>query len=367
MHGMTLPVPDCLFPDFPAADRLYLQNGIAEAVRRVLERGQYVLGAEVNGFEAEFAAFLGVGHAIGVASGTDAIELMLRALEIGRGAVVALPALAPSACAAAVRRAGAEVVLVDVDETHLTLSPQALETVLRSHKVRAVLAVHLYGHPVAWDELSAVCDAHGVLLLEDCAQAHGTTYRDRKAGTLGRAAAWSFYPTKNLGALGDAGAITTSDEALAQRLRQMREYGWVKRQISDFDGINSRLDELQAAVLRVKLPALAASLAARRLRVARYASRVSSLVSAHTAGHAFHQLVLRHAHRDALQAHLKQRGIPSAVHYPAALHQQPAFACAGSFPNAERAVREVLSLPVHPHVPLDAVDVVCAALEAFSS
>ena len=147
----------------------------------------------------------------------------------------------------------------------------------------------------------------------------------------------------------------------------MREYGWVKRQISEVDGINSRLDELQAAVLRVKLPALAASVAARRLRAARYASRVSSLVSAHTAGHSFHQLVLRHAHRDALQAHLKQRGIPSAVHYPAALHQQPAFACAGSFPNAERAVREVLSLPVHPHVPLDAVDVVCAALEAFTS
>jgi dTDP-4-amino-4,6-dideoxygalactose transaminase len=357
-----------LFPEFPAEDQRHHHEALMLAVQRVLQSGRFILGEEVKAFEAEFASFLGGGHVVGVASGTDAIELLLRAMEIGAGNGVIVPVLAPSAVAAAVRRAGACVVLCDVEET-LTLCPQALRQVLEKQcGIKAVLAVHLYGHPCEWKALEEVCEAQGVLLIEDASQAHEARFEQKAIGTLGRASVWSFYPTKNLGALGDAGAVWTSEAGLAEKLRCLREYGWRQRHVSELPGINSRLDEMQAAMLRVKLPSLPAQVAKRRELASRYLSRLRGVrlpLVREGCEHAFHQFVIRSEHRDALQAHLKLRGVLSAVLYPAALHQQPAFACAERFPVAEKAVREVLSLPLHPYLSEAAIDAVCAAVEDF--
>jgi len=223
--------------------------------------GQFILGHEVRAFEEDFSNYLGVEETVAVGTGTDAIELMLRALDLGQGDAVVIPTFAPSAVAAGVERAGCTVVLADVEPESLTLCPDALDEILssdRGRQVRAALAVHLFGHPADWERLSAVAQKHGIELLEDAAQSHGTRWRNRLTGSLGRMAAFSFYPTKNLGALGDAGAVTTSDPDLAERLRELRQYGWRRRYISDQrGGINSRMDELQAAILRAKLPLLA--------------------------------------------------------------------------------------------------------------
>jgi len=362
---------DLFFPEFPAEDQRHHHEALMLAVRRVMEGGRFILGEEGRAFEAEFAAFLGAGHAVGVASGTDAIELLLRALEIGAGDGVVLPALAPSAVAAAVKRAGACVMLCDVEEETLTLCPQALREVLQSQRgIKAVLAVHLYGNPCEWKALEDVCEAHGVFLIEDASQAHGARFEQKAIGTLGRASVWSFYPTKNLGALGDAGAIWTSEAALAEKLRCLREYGWRQRHVSELPGINSRLDEMQAAMLRVKLPSLSAQVKKRGELASHYLSKLHGVrlpVVREGCEHAFHQFVIRAEHRDGLQAHLRHRGVPSVVLYPAALHQQPAFACAERFPVAEKAVHEVLSLPLHPYLSEAAVEAVCSAVEDFSS
>lgn len=339
------------------------------AVQRVLQSGRFVLGEEGKAFEAEFAAHLGSGQVTGVASGTDAIELLLRALEIGPGDGVVLPALAPSAVAAAVRRAGTHIVLCDVEDETLTLCPVALRECLKSASgIKAVLAVHLYGHPCDWRALEEVCEAHDVFLIEDAAQAHGAVWNQKAVGTLGKASVWSFYPTKNLGALGDAGAVWTSEAALAEKLRCLREYGWRRRHISEVAGINSRLDEIQAAMLRVKLPQLARHNERRRELAARYTAALRQVrlpVVREGCEHAFHLHVVRTEHRDALLAHLRRHGVPAAVHYPAALHQQPAFASGETFPVARKAVNEVLSLPMHPYLSDAAVEAVCGVMEDF--
>jgi dTDP-4-amino-4,6-dideoxygalactose transaminase len=235
--------------------------------------GQFILGHEVTCFEEEFAAYLGAGHVIGVGSGTDALELMLRALDIGSGDKVVVPAHAPSAVAAGVERSGASVLLADVESETMTLCPQARKKLLTSPAgVKAAIVLHLYGHPADWAGLSRVAEEHGIELLEDAAQAHGASWKGRAIGTLGHMAAFSFYPTKNLGALGDAGAVVTSDAPLAERMRELRQYGWRQRCVSDRTGINSRLDELQAAVLRVKLPFLDAHISRRRQLAQHYMS-----------------------------------------------------------------------------------------------
>lgn len=364
-----MPLPASLFPEFPAEDQRHHLDALMLAVRRVLESGCFILGAEVAAFEADYAVALGGGQVTGVASGTDAIELLLRALEMGPNGAVVLPALAPSAVAAAVRRAGAHIVLCDVEEGTLTLCPKALTERLKgADNIRAVLAVHLYGHPCDWEALEEACEHHGVFLIEDASQAHGAVWRQKTVGTLGGASVWSFYPTKNLGALGDAGAVWTSEAALAEKLRCLREYGWRQRHVSELPGINSRLDEMQAAMLRVKLPSLGEQVRKRRELASRYLQHLSKVwlpVVREGCGHAFHQFVVRSEHREALRAHLKQRGVPSAVLYPRALHQQPAFSCAESFPVAEKAVHEVLSLPLHPYLSEPAIEAVCAAVEEF--
>ena len=367
-----------LFPHFPIEDYRYHQQEIDSAIYRMLRGGHYILGEEVIAFEAEFAAYIGTRHAIGVANGTDAIELILRALEIGRGAKVALPSHTAVASASGIARAGAEPVFVDIDPVTCTLCPQSLSALLCSpagQDVKAVLAVHLYGQPVAWKELQQVADTHGVILLEDCAQAHGASIGGVKTGALGKAAAFSFYPTKNLGAIGDGGGITTNDDALAERIRALRQYGWRERYISQYEGINSRLDELQAAILRVKLRTLPEMISRRRQLAAKYAQDLAGLPGIATpcvtsgTEHAWHLYVIQSPRRDALMAHLQAQSIPVALHYPAAIHQQPAYAtlatASPSLPNTEAVVRRILTLPLHPHISAEAQAFVCSAIHDF--
>jgi dTDP-4-amino-4,6-dideoxygalactose transaminase len=359
---------------YPQADQQKHQVELSHALQRVCDSGSYILGAEVQAFEAKFAAFLGVNHLVGAASGTDAIELMLRALDIGPGSKVVVPSFAPSAVAAGVLRSGAKPVLADIEAGTFTLCPDSLDAVLHSFQgrgVKAVLVVHLFGHPADWGSLQRVADEHGILLLEDCAQAHGARWHDRMTGTLGRAAAFSFYPTKNLAALGDAGAVATQDAALAERLRLIRQYGWKCRHVSECVGVNSRMDELQAAALRVKLGSLQEANDQRRKLVAQYNARLahSRVVTPPMvrAGceHVYHQYVVRCERRDERVRQLQQAGIPVAVHYPVPLHHQPAFeGCSHDLLlHSEKAAAEVMSLPLHPYLPEDAVNAVCDAIE----
>lgn len=369
---MSLPSSP-LFPSYPQEDQRRHEPDLSEAVQRVFASGDYILKREVACFEAEFAAFLGVRHVVGVASGTDAIEVMLRALEIGPGCKVVVPSFAPSAVAAGVMRSGASVLLADVEQDTFTLSPKSLEAVLRStasRGVKAALAVHLFGHPADWQKLQQVADEHGIVLLEDCAQAHGAVWHGHTAGTLGRAAAFSFYPTKNLGAIGDAGAVATNDDELGERLRWIRQYGWRNRHCSDVQGVNSRLDELQAAILRVKLRTLAASVKMRRKLAAEYDKRLPSNgavqipVMRQGCEHAYHQYVVRCERRYELLQLLQQAGVPALVHYPVPLHQQPAFGGVEALPMSEQAADEVLSLPLHPYLSEAAVETVCKTIRS---
>lgn len=367
------------FTAFPHEDYLAHRQEIDAAIQRVLLRGQLILGEEVAAFEQEFAFFTGTRHAIGVANGTDAIEVMLRALGIGAGKKVALPSHTAAASASGIIRAGAMPVFVDIDPQTFTMCPSSLDKLLRSAEgkgVRAVLAVHLYGHPVASEELQQVASEHDVVLLEDCAQAHGATYRGRKTGSLGRAAAFSFYPTKNLGAMGDAGAVTTDDAVLAERIRMIRQYGWNQRHISECEGVNSRLDELQAAVLRVKLKTLAARVATRRELAAHYHKRldgcphVTTPVVRDGCEHSYHLYVIRSSARDALMTKLTALKIPVALHYPAAIHQQPGYArhasSSSGLPQTNSAVPQIMSLPMHPYLTSTAIEAVCDGIMSFN-
>lgn len=360
---------------YPQADQRRHEVALARAMQRVCASGSYILGAEVDAFETEFASYLGLSQVVGVASGTDAIELILRALGIGAGNKVAVPSFAPSAVAAGVARSGAAPEFVDIEPGTFTLCPEALDALLSSPRgrgVKAAVVVHLYGHPADWESLQRVADEHGIELLEDCAQAHGAMWHGRMVGTLGRVAAFSFYPTKNLGALGDAGAVATNDTELAERLRVIRQYGWKERYVSEQAGVNSRLDELQAAVLRVKLGALDESVLQRRRLAAEYDARLvgSRLVTAPMVRggceHAYHQYVVRSERRDALMLHLQRAGIPVAALYPVPLHRQRAFGGGNELLlESDRAAAAVLSLPMHPYLSEDAVGTALKAMERF--
>ncbi|MDR2612950.1 MAG: DegT/DnrJ/EryC1/StrS family aminotransferase [Deltaproteobacteria bacterium] len=356
-----------------------------EAARRVLESGCYIFGDEVSGFEAEFAAFVGARHAIGCASGTDAIELMLRGLGIGTGDAVFLPSLTAVASAAAIARAGATPWFADVDPTRLTVSPASLASSLRlcrdtrpDLEPRAVLAVHLYGSPCDLPALREFTASSGLVLLEDCAQSHGARLGGRMTGSFGEAAAFSFYPTKNLGAFGDGGMVATSDGDLAGRLRLLRQYGWRERDRSEAVGMNSRLDPLQAAFLRVKLPRLEGDNARRaalaegyRSLLSREAGRFPLLLPELPPGCSpvYHQFVVRTARRDGLKAFCESNGVATAIHYPVPVHLQPAYRGREAFPRepgglrfSEQAAGEVLSLPMFPQMTAGALEKVCSVV-----
>ena len=371
-------MPPLLVPQAdPAAAYRAHKSAIDAAIARVLESGWYILGKEGSAFEAEFAAWLGSAHAIGCANGTDAIALILRGLGIGAGATVATVSHTAVASVAAIEMAGATPLLLDIDPAHYTLDPQELADVLDHPPaglppIRAVVLVHLYGQSADMDAIRAITERHGVALIEDCAQSHGALWRGRKLGTFGVAAAFSLYPTKNLAALGDAGVIGTDDAALAGRIGALRQYGWRERYVSDLVGVNSRLDEMQAAVLRVRLPLLAAANQRRRDIAARYDAALGARAPAvrDGCGHVYHQYVIRSTARDATQAMLRGHGIGTAIHYPVPVHAQPAYRGRVALGPArcrqtEIAAREVLSLPVHPELDDGQVCIVVDALRAL--
>ena len=346
---------------------------VRPAIDRVLRRGWYVLGEEVAAFEREFAAWLGVERVVGVGSGTDAIHLALRAVGVEPGDEVITAANTCVPTVAGICAAGARPVPADVDAGTLTLDPASVEGAI-TRRTRAIVPVHLYGHPCDMDGLMAVARVHDLRVVEDCAQAHGALYKGRKCGTFGDAAAFSFYPTKNLGCFGDGGAVATNNPEVAERLRKLRNYGERERYVHDSAGFNSRLDELQAAVLRAKLPQLDAWTEDRRVRAARYDELLRSLpvrlpAEADGARHCYHLYAIRHTLRDALQRHLKDAGIGTLLHYPLPIHRQPAYRHLGyeegAFPVAEGACGEVLSLPLYPELPMVSVERVAEAIVAF--
>ena len=348
---MSEPVP---FNDLKPLHTM-LAAELEAAARRVLQSGWFILGPELEAFEAAFASYHEVPHAVGVANGTDAVELALRALGIGAGDEVITVAHTAVATVCAVERAGAVPVLVDVDERTFTIDPRAAEAAV-TPRTRAIVPVHLYGQPADMDAVIALARRHGLAVVEDCAQAHGARWRGRRVGTIGDLGAFSFYPTKNLGALGDAGAVIARDEQLAARLRRLRNYGQRERYEHVEAGQNSRLDELQAALLRVKLAHLDEHNGERRRLAAVYTGGLAGAAlrlpeTAAEAEHVFHLFVVRHAERDRLRGELAAAGIGTLIHYPSPVHLQPAYAhlrarC-GSLPVTEQLTGEILSLPLY--------------------
>ncbi len=386
----------------PRANYLAHQAEIDAAIAAVLDGGRYILGPEVAAFEREFVAFLGVRDAVGVANGTDALRLALSACEIGPGDPVFTVSHTAVATVAAVELAGATPCLVDIAPDTYTLDPQRLEDAVvrgqgavvrgqgsgirdQGSGVRgpgagarrgAIIAVHLYGQPADMAALGAIARRYDLWLIEDCAQSHGAMLDGRMTGSIGDIAAFSFYPTKNLGALGDGGAVATRDPGLAERARLLREYGWRERYVSALPGLNSRLDELQAAVLRVKLRHLPAENARRRSLAARYDAGLAGaglILPAVRPGatHVYHQYVVRHPAREALRQQLAAQGIGTLVHYPVPVHLQPAYAgrvwIGAGLPVTEQAAREVVSLPMFPELSEDQAQQVIGAVRAFLS
>jgi hypothetical protein len=369
MSGMIVPQAN------PGAGYRALKPEIDAAVARALDSGWYILGQEGRAFESEFAAWLGAGTAVGCANGTDAIALALRGLGIGAGCTVVTVSHTAVATVSAIESTGATPLLIDIEPDHYTMDPSELASVLAGPPpglppIRAVVPVHLYGQVADVEVIGTLCRRHGALLIEDCAQAHGAKRNGRMAGTFGDAATFSFYPTKNLGALGDGGAVLARDAAVAARIAALRQYGWTRHYISDEPGMNSRLDELQAAILRVKLTHLDAGNARRREIAKAYDAVLGSRAPRRRRGseHVYHLYVVRVPERERVQTRLRERGIGTGVHYPVPVHLQPAYAervalgpslCAAT----EQAAAEILSLPMYPELTDAQVAAVCAALD----
>jgi dTDP-4-amino-4,6-dideoxygalactose transaminase len=370
----TTPIPQT----DPRAGYLENKATIDAAIARVLDSGWYILGREAEAFEGRFAGAIGVAHGIGCGNGTDAIELALRACGLGAGDLVFTVSHTAVATVAAIERAGAIAVLVDIEPGGFCMDPAALERALKTPpkgRAAAVLPVHLYGEPAALDQIAAIARANGLCLIEDAAQAHGAIYRGRTIGSIGDFGCFSFYPTKNLGALGDAGAIVTNNAELAAAAREIREYGWRDRYVSAVPGINTRLDPLQAAILNAKLDGLAADNARRQAIAARYDTGLAGLPlklpgRRDGATHVFHQYVIRTAQRDRLREHLGKAAIGTGIHYPLPVHLHPAYR--GRVPvgptglcHSEAVAREILSLPIYPQLADAAVDRVIAETRRF--
>ncbi len=353
---------------------------VEQAVRGVFESQQFILGPDVAALEQEVAEYCGVSHAIGCGSGTDALLLALRALDIGPGDEVLTTPFTFFATAGAIANVGARPVFADIDPATFNLDPAQARAVLDSHpRVRALLPVHLYGLCADMDPLLEMARERGIPVIEDAAQAIGAEYRGRRAGSMGSIGCFSFFPTKNLGGAGEGGILTTNDGRLAARLRALRVHGSRVRYFHDEVGTNSRLDTLQAAVLRVKLRHLE-SWTARRIQLAGlYREKLAALggpvmpppLPPYPARHVFHQFVIRAPERDRLRERLSARGIGSEIYYPLPLHRQKCFAWLGypegSFPESERAAREVLALPIYPEMSSSSIEEICSVIGRFYS
>lgn len=356
---------------------------ILRAVERSFDSGCYILGPEVENFEKEFAAYVGVRHGIGCANGTDAIELALRAFGVGPGKAVFTVSHTAVATAAAIERAGGVPVLVDISPDTYTMCPASLQAAIE-HVLAArpdltptaVIPVHIYGHPCDMDSIMSVAHKYSLFVLEDCAQAHGALYKDKMVGSIGHAAAFSCYPTKNLGALGDAGIVVSDDAELAESMLALRQYGWKERYISAVPGINSRLSPVQAAVLSVQLKYLDEDNAARRAIAARYTEELAACglllpTIAPWAQHAFHLYVVRCEQRGELMEFLRSRNMGTAIHYPQPVHAQPAYQgrlpmAPGGLPVTERIAQELVSLPMFPQLDENSQACICSAIREWS-
>lgn len=354
----------------PGAAFLEIQTELEETMRRVLKSGWYILGPEVEAFEHEFAAYIGTQYAVGVGTGTDALFLALKAMGIGSGDEVITVSHTAVATVAAIRLAGAVPVFVDIDPKSYTMNSAAIESLISS-RTRGIIPVHLYGHPADMGAIIAVAKKHNLAVLEDCAQAHGAAINGIKVGTFGNAGAFSFYPTKNLGAMGDGGCVVTNDDQLAARLRQLRQYGWIDRYVSASEGWNSRLDELHAAILRVLLRRLDNANSRRRALAACYDAILSDVtgvvmpLAPKIVKHVYHQYVVRVPDRAEVMRKLKMIGIGTAIHYPVPIHLQAAyrqFGISRDLEETERLCDEILSLPMFPQLGIEDAKRVAQAL-----
>jgi len=354
----------------PKAQYLSYREDIDRAIMKVLASGSYILAEEVGAFETEFAAYIGSRWAIGVGSGTEALHLALKMCDIGSGDEVITVSNTAVATVAAVELSGAKPIFADINPVTYTMDPASLRNKITS-RTKAVIPVHLYGHPAEMDEILGIADKHGLRVIEDCAQAHGAVYKKKRVGSIGDVGCFSFYPTKNLGCIGDGGAVVTDDRRLAEKGRMMREYGWLDSRISRIKGWNSRLDEIQAAILRVKLKHLDVSNAARRHLAAIYndgltGSDLCLPTLTEGADHVYHLYVVRTTERDGLLESLRRGGIGAAVHYPVPVHLQPAYAGMGeNLAETEQAAREILTLPIYPELSEEDVTSVIDAVKRF--
>jgi dTDP-4-amino-4,6-dideoxygalactose transaminase len=342
----------------PSAQFHSYQGEIEAAMLKVMRGNRYILGVEVEALEFEFADYIGTETAIGVANGTDALELAIRALDIGPGDEVITVSHTAVATVAAIEAAGATPVLVDIEPVYFTLNPAQLQEVL-TPKTKAVIAVHLYGQAADLDAIGQFCAENNLFLIEDVSQAHGGKWKGKRLGSVGHIGCFSCYPTKNLGAIGDAGLVTTNNAKLGNKVRMLREYGWQQRYVSDIVGRNSRIDELQAAVLRIKLRHLDSDNSKRQQLAAQYSTLLSGLAmhlpaSRQSSEQVFHLYVIRTRHRQELMQHLKRHEIQAGIHYPIPVHLQPAYKdrvrTAANMGVTEQIADEVLSLPMYPEL-----------------
>ncbi|MBX3080384.1 MAG: DegT/DnrJ/EryC1/StrS family aminotransferase [Anaerolineae bacterium] len=366
---MLLPIPQTS----PRAAYEALKSEIDTAVSQVLESGWYLLGEQTKAFESEYAAWNELAQVVGVGNGTDALELALRVLDVGQGDEVIAPTHTATATIAAIELVGATPILVDIDPCTYTVDVEQVRQAV-TNRTKVIIPVHLYGHPADMNALLAIANEHNLKIIEDCAQSHGARYFGKRVGSLGDVASFSFYPTKNLGALGDGGAVGSTTPAYMGRARAVAQYGWHQRYISDEVGMNTRLDELQAAILRCKLRHLDAD-TQRRVEIAnRYSAalKVKVTVPCVEAGcePVYHLYVIRHPNRDALRQHLSAKQVGTGIHYPLPNHLHPAYrgrlGDTGSFPVAEQLTQEILSLPLYPELTDDQVDYVIESVLTFA-
>lgn len=348
----------------------HLRGEISAAVQGVLDRGDFILGQEVSKLEEEFAAYCGAKYAVGVDNGLSALELSLRAFDIGAGHEVIVPTHTFTATAAAITFAGATPVFVDVDPETWNIDVEKIEAAI-TPRTKAILPVHLYGLPADMRKILNIAEKHKLIVVEDACQAHGAKYNNQRVGSLGNAAGFSFYPTKNLGACGDAGMVTTNDAKVAETIRAMRNCGQKTKNIHELHPFNHRLDNLQAAILRVKLPYLDQWIESRRKLAQLYTTLLQDsgvVTPAEPQGyyHVYHLYVIRSQNRDTLQAYLKERGIGTGIHYPEPVHLQPFFASLGctrgQFPTAEKICQEILSLPMYPELTEEQVEITASEI-----
>lgn len=341
----------------PKAQYLSYKDDINTAIQNVLNSGWYVLGKEVDLFEKEFAEFNGVKYAIGVGSGTEALHIALRALDIGPGDEVITASHTAVATASAIELAGAKPVFIDIDPEYFTLDPNLIESAI-TKRTKAIIPVHIYGQACDMDAIMKIAKKHNLKVIEDCAQAHGAKYDGKRVGTMGDAGCFSFYPTKNLGAIGDGGAVISNKQSIADRIKLLREYGWEKRYISSKEGWNSRLDELQAAILRIKLKHLDLDNSNRKILADKYVKELSELqidlpnVRAGSS-HVFHLFVIKTEWRNELAEYLKKNGVQTTIQYPVPIHHQQFYRNESdeiSLPHTEKAAKSILSLPMYPEL-----------------